>query len=255
MLPRIVSEPLWSAGVVEYSEFGHLVRSGEAVDLLASEYDRRNDYPNFEMCKQMALEAILARLKDGFLKAWTTTCSIDSSRDTGAVSESQIIATWDFHHHNGLPAEVPFEFWAHFHYAGPDRRKFDPVTGDFRFSYTDEDYSSRVGGAYSVFFDARGLPSLAVPSWHGPVNAPFPNVPVTAPVSQGTKGRPPANWWPDFAEELAVFVHDNGPPETQEALIARVLDALAKQGKPEPGRTQIQPVIRRLFDRIGKAGK
>lgn len=232
-----------------------LVPAGDVFELLAGQYDRRNDYANFDVCRQVALETLLARLRDGYLSAWSTTSHIDSTLDTGPTSLDQIISTWDFHRHTGFPAEVPREFWAHFHYAGADNRTFDPVAGDFRFSYLDGEYSQREGSAYGVFFDPRGLPAVAVPSWHGPVENTFQRqVPETITPPTG-KGRPPANWWPAFAEELAFYIHENGRPETQEALIAAVFDALARQGKPEPSRTQVQPVVRQLLDRLGKAGK
>jgi hypothetical protein len=232
-----------------------LVPAGDVLELLAGEYDRRNDYANFDVCKLAALDTLLARLRDGYLKAWSTACNIDSTLDTGPTSIDQLIATWDFHRHDGSPAEVPREFWMHFHYAGGDRRAFDPVAGDFRFTYTDGEYSQREGSAYGVFFDPRGLPAVAVPSWHGPVENTFQRQVAPTVGTQSGKGRPPATWWPAFAEELAFYIHEHGRPETQEALIAAVFDALARQGKPEPSRTQVQPVVRQLLDRLGKAGK
>ena len=81
------------------------------------------------------------------------------------------------------------------------------------------------------------------------------------PLSEGpaagseTRGRKPANWWPAFAEHLAVFIHDNGMPDSQSALIAGVQAAMVADGKDEPSRSQIQPVIKAVFDRIGQAGK
>lgn len=232
-----------------------LVPAGEAFELLAREYDRRDDYANFEVCRQVALETLLARLRDGYLIAWSTVCSIDSTLDTGPVSPDQIIAKWDFHRHIGPPTEIPNEFWMHFHCAGANNRAFDWIAGDFRFEYVDGEYANREGSAYAVCFDPRGLPPIAVPSWHGPVDTPPQRSVVKALTPQTGKGRPPANWWPDFAEELAFFIHENGVPETQEALIEGVFTALAKRGKSEPSRTQIQPVVRQLLTRLGGAGK
>jgi hypothetical protein len=72
-------------------------------------------------------------------------------------------------------------------------------------------------------------------------------------------GRPPAKWWPDFAEELALFVHENGVPEGQghdgqSAMIDAIFARLAKRGKSEPGRGTIQPVINAVLRRIRSAG-
>jgi len=68
------------------------------------------------------------------------------------------------------------------------------------------------------------------------------------------RGRPPANWWPDFTRELVIDIHENGMPENQSALIARVQARFSNAGKPEPSRSQIQPVIREIFAAIGPAG-
>lgn len=67
-------------------------------------------------------------------------------------------------------------------------------------------------------------------------------------------GRAPANWWPDFAREVVIEIHENGLPETQSALIAKVQARFSNAGKPEPSRSQIQPVIREIFAAIGPAG-
>ena len=129
------------------------------------------------------------------------------------------------------------------------------MAADFRFAYMDSEYSYREGSAYAVFFDPTGLPAVAVPSWHDRIESTHIDKILPSQRSHGSRGRPPAIWWPDFAEELAFYIHENGVPETQEALMKAVFDALAKQGKPEPSRTQVQPVVRQLLDRLGKAGK
>lgn len=233
-----------------------LVPAGEVLDFLAREHDRRSTYANFDVCRKVALETLLARLRDGHLDAWSTSCGIDSTIDTGSVSLEQIISSWDFYKHSGFPKKVPWDFWAHFHYATEDKRSFDQVANDFRFGYVDETYSMRDGYAYSVYFDPRGLPSGSIPSWHGSTQvAPLHPISELNSPPKVSKGRPSANWWPDFAEELAHEIHQNGMPETQEALIKRVFDAIAERGGIEPSRTQIQPVIRSLFGRLTEAGK
>lgn len=70
-----------------------------------------------------------------------------------------------------------------------------------------------------------------------------------------SSGRPPASWWQEFAAELAILIHSEGLPDTQETLIGRVQTAFAVQGKEEPSRAAIQPVIREIFARLGPAGK
>lgn len=71
-------------------------------------------------------------------------------------------------------------------------------------------------------------------------------------------GRPPANWWPDFAEELAVYVHVCGMPEGEEhggqsAVIDAICERLTLAGKAEPTRSTVQPVVNRVLKRIRSA--
>lgn len=61
------------------------------------------------------------------------------------------------------------------------------------------------------------------------------------------RGRRPANWWPAFAEELAIYLHDQGPPpgegsEGSEQVIEAVLARLSDRDITA-NRTSIQPVV------------
>jgi hypothetical protein len=74
------------------------------------------------------------------------------------------------------------------------------------------------------------------------------------------RGRPAANWWPAFAEELALTIHEEGIPEGaghvgQSELLDRVCTRLSLSGKPEPSRTTVQPVINAVLKRLRSAGK
>ncbi|WP_338242206.1 hypothetical protein [Aurantiacibacter hainanensis] len=78
-------------------------------------------------------------------------------------------------------------------------------------------------------------------------------------ATQG-RGRSAAKWWPDFAEELSVYIHEEGIPEGsghegQSALIDAVFERLVAAGKTEPGRATVQPVINAVLQRIRSAGK
>jgi len=87
---------------------------------------------------------------------------------------------------------------------------------------------------------------------------------LAAPAIEGTGeirsgGRRAAKWWPDFAEELAVYLHDFGLPDGhghdgQSEVVKAVFDRLAAAGKPEPGRSAVQPVINAVLERIRSAG-
>ncbi|MGE4430768.1 MAG: hypothetical protein AB7E05_08525 [Sphingobium sp.] len=220
-----------------------LVSAGDVFDLLAREYDRRGDYADYEVCKRVALDMLLARLKDGALEAWSTRCS------------------WDSYHKEGCPEKVPQEFWSHFFYAGPNCRSFDPVSGDFRFSYMGDDLSDRDGSAYAVFFDPQGLPGIAVPRWNAAVDkAPKKTETAEARNTSGVKGRPPANWWPAFAEELAIYCLEEGLPggegtDGQSDVIEAIFRRMAEKGESEPSRTTVQPVINAILRRWRSAGK
>lgn len=240
--------------------YERLVSARDVFDLLVREYDRQGNHNSFENCKRAALAALLDRLKGGYLDAWSTTSDINSSIDTGTISEGEIVSTWDFHHHSGFPEKLPVEFWAHFFNADDDSRSFDPITGDFRFGYLDFEYSSRTGIAFDVWFDPRGLPSCSVPTWPT-ANQLDKNTSVDPLLaSRGGKGRPPANWWPAFAEELAVYINDYGFPagvgqEGQSKIIDDLFARLSQRGIAEPGRTSVQPVVRAVLSRIRPAGK
>ena len=72
-------------------------------------------------------------------------------------------------------------------------------------------------------------------------------------------GRKPANWWPGFAEELAVYIHDNGIPpgsgaDGQSQIITAIQTLLSEAGKEEASRTSIQPVVTAVLTRMRSAG-
>jgi hypothetical protein len=241
-----------------------LIPSGAALDSLAREHDRRGTYADYEVCLRVAAETLIARLRDGFLKAWAPNCSIDSSHDTGAPRPGMIISQSDFYR-SSKPSPVPIQFWLHYHDAGENYRAFDPVSGDFRFTYSDCEYSLREGAAYGVHFERQGLPPLAVPppEWIAsfvPLDGKVQSESEPLPISNATsKGRKPANWWPAFAEELAAYIHDTGLPvgdgrDGQTEVIDTIFARMVEQGKPEPSRTQVQPVINAVLTRLRSAG-
>jgi len=85
---------------------------------------------------------------------------------------------------------------------------------------------------------------------------------ISAPLPETTRrmGRKPANWWPDFAEELAAYIHDDGLPkgvdtEGQDEVIKAIFGRMAETGKAEPSRTQVQPVVNAVLRRLRAAGK
>lgn len=230
--------------------FERLVPAGEAIELLAKEHDRRGIHSNWSACLDAAHDTILGRLLAGHLVAYAEKCEIDCD-NPAAPPPGEVVREEDFFRGSAV-CRIPLAFWCHYHNTIAPRRKFDVISSDFSFTmFGDEwdDYRFRTGGAYSVTFDRKGLPAAAVPAWEANFGS---SIAIDAPKEN--RGRKPANWWPDFAEELAFYIHEKGRPETQEALIAAVFDGLARQGRPEPSRTQVQPVVRQLLDRLAKAG-
>jgi len=79
------------------------------------------------------------------------------------------------------------------------------------------------------------------------------------PEARTWRGRKPAAWWPAFAEELAIHIHENGIPEGtgsdgQGEIINALLQRLADRGH-DASRTTIQPVIQSVIARLRAAGK
>lgn len=229
-----------------------LVPAGDAFELLARAYDRHSGGGEFKACQERAVDALARRLSDGVLKAWATRCTIDSSRDTTPHQGGQIIATYDFHHSDGI-ALVPNEFWSHFQSAQGEVRRFDPVTGEFTFHYNDFAYSRRFGSAYDVHFESDGLPQVAAPTsnWSHPSIETVERPGDEKPAKKEKRGRKPAPWWADFAEELVVHIHENGFPESRDALFNAVSESLAAQGRKEPGSTAGKDVISNIWARLG----
>lgn len=87
--------------------------------------------------------------------------------------------------------------------------------------------------AYGVEFNVEDMRRL------------YPNVQIDEGRSRA--GRQPAHWWPAFAEELAIYLHDEGPPpgigsEGSEQVIDAVLARLSDRDITA-SRTSIQPVV------------
>lgn len=203
----------------------------EVIEALARRYDISNRYADFEVCVRVAEDTVMARLVAGHL--------------------SSIASYLHYCQAEQYPLEVrdgavPAAFWRDWKAAHEFDRESDWFVGDFRYEHgSDWTEEECWGKAFGVKLDATAFPGLelARPMESG-----------EAISNHAAKGRKPANWWPDFAEELAVYIHEHGMPKTQEALISGVQTALVEQGKAEPSRAQIQPVIRALFVRLSEAG-
>lgn len=100
---------------------------------------------------------------------------------------------------------------------------------------------------------------MAIAGWGDPKNDNAEPLVAIAQPPTGNSGRRRADWWPDFAEELAVYMHEMGVPEGygqqgQSAMIDEIFRRLNTRGKNEPGRTSVQPVVHAVLARLRQGG-
>jgi len=144
--------------------------------------------------------------------------------------------------------ELPKAFWwANGH--GALDSNWD--SGDFS-TWIDKKYHWQ---AFGVEFGRQGIEAMLAPL--------VPDLAIiasalTVPPKAMSGGRRPANWWPDFAEELAVYIHDEGLPpgndaDGQNGVIDAVFKRMNERGKQEGGRTTVQPVVAAVLRRARSA--
>jgi hypothetical protein len=65
-------------------------------------------------------------------------------------------------------------------------------------------------------------------------------------------GRPPGNWWSDFAEELTIYLYEGEfSAATPVAQVSKaVLDRMAERGCEAPDPQTVGPTVRRVLDRL-----
>lgn len=224
-----------------------------AFEALRKQYEAFNYYADDESCWKAASEALLRRLQSGQLPS--RAASLGEEWDYAFDMEPDAPPSRDA---NGM-IPVPGSFWAAFTASKPVHREWDWLAGDFEFKVFAADGRSGWGNngrgaAIGLEIDANHFPQFSWP-------LPDSDKDMQAPQSTGQRhgGRPAANWWPDFAEELAVYIHENGIPEGQghdgqSTLIDAVFARMAEQGKPEPGRGTVQTVMNAVLRRIRSAG-
>jgi hypothetical protein len=132
------------------------------------------------------------------------------------------------------------------------------VSGDFS-TWIDSRFHWQ---AFGVEFGRRAVEAMLPPKTAPLVEArPVdPNSTFESAATSAPRGRRPAKWWADFAEELAVYLHENGIPagidtEGQSEVIEAVNTRLASSGKNEADRTTVQPVVNAVLIRIRSADK
>lgn len=139
------------------------------------------------------------------------------------------------------------------------RHDWDPANSSFSYAarhggWIDEDYLEEWFSAWDIEAWPRFLTETVPNAIDYSVDVFGASKPTAA------RGRSAAKWWPDFAEELALTVYEEGIPEGtghegQSDLLDKVFARLSAAGKPEPSRTTVQPVINAVLARIRSAGK
>ena len=101
-----------------------------------------------------------------------------------------------------------------------------------------------------------GRPELAALADRLPESTqlPAPTLSDAAPPDKHRGGRKAAHWWPDFAEELTVYIYESGLPpgdgtEGQSVVINAVFERMVKRGLAEPGRSAVQGAVSNVLKR------
>ncbi|NML93053.1 hypothetical protein [Novosphingobium olei] len=222
-----------------------------AFEALRKQYEAANYYADDEVCWKAASDALLRRLQSGQLPSRASLLTEDWDNSFEIEPEPPLRRDAD-----GM-FPVPLTFWAGFAAAFPIRKEWDWLAGDFEFKVDGKRTGwgeNGSGSALGLEVDANQLPHF---SWPRPSDERA-GESVPSPVQRGG-GRPAANWWPDFAEELAIYIHETGIPEGQghdgqSTIIDAVFARMSERKKTEPGRGTVQPVVNAILRRLRSAG-
>lgn len=233
-------------------DLSNFMRSSDAYDEIAKIYDRN---PQAEIP-----EAILRRLSSGALKSLATgagrfmvrTVIFELYLDAPRIVDWQQIDISDGY--------ISDEFWHNL--ANATFRVMDWVLGDFSFDTPDAR-----GHAHGVMFERCGVEAIIghkLPAEADPMPCEAligANAVQSIDSPQGeTRGRPVAEWWPDFVAELAAFASEGMLPpgighQGQSNVFKEVSARLVARGLREPDRTQTQDAINAVLRRFRLAGK
>jgi len=217
------------------------ITPADAVEALARLHDLSGRYANYDVCVRAAEETILERLAEGQI------CTIASLIRFQVPSDSPFDPPTEFRNQG-----APNSFWKNWAWSRIFDREVDWITGDFRYDYNKQydDYDCW-GKAFSVKFDRKCLPWIEDSMSGDKIS---PDKPLSA-----KRGRSLAEWWPDFVAELVAYTHNPGLPEGighqgQSQVINDIGERLAKHGKEEPSRTQVQETVNAVLRRMRSAG-
>lgn len=203
----------------------------------------------------------LKRLSNGTLVAWSADWEFSKTENIYQIDENDELFSpeplWRESCLNRYSA-VPQAFWEAYESATVASRSFDPVFNHFEFSILESksfpwepNTDLMKGKASSVSIGLQGV----VPTHKGiqPVN-------ISAEKTRSILGRKPANWWRDFAIDLAVYVGSVGIPDGEDTdgqsiVIEAVQTRMNVRGVPEASRASIQPVVNEVLKQIRAARK
>jgi len=227
------------------------VNPAEAVQSLARLHDLSGRFADFDVCLNAAEETVLARLASGQVPTRASFVEYTSTEEFLVTKTDEA---------------VPETFWRSWVAARPIEREADWIVGDFRYDHG-ADWSDFPcwGKAFGVAFEVSALPWMdacqvapedlsRIVELESALDE-MTTSQTSALPSRSGKGRPAANWWPAFAEELAVYLHDSGPPqgtgtEGQSEMLAVIFRRMNERGHGEPSRSTVQPVINAVLQRV-----
>lgn len=215
-----------------------------ALSRLRKQYEAAEIFANDEICVQAATDTLIRRLRSGQLPSRASSYKFfeEFAPDDESPPRPQDADGY---------YTVPSSFWAALASCNHLSREEDWVAGDFEYRH-DEAYNTHEGSVIGLELDGRKLPVA-----HSELTEP--NGSSERKSFDGKSGgRPAAKWWADFAEELVVYVYENGLPEGvghdgQSELIDAIFARMTEQGKTEGGRGTVQPVINAVLDRLRSA--
>jgi hypothetical protein len=218
-----------------------------AFNRLRKQYEAAEVFADEEVCFRVAADTLIRRLRAGQLPSRAAHCHLyeEAPPPDDEKPQSQKTDIDGYH-------MVPASFWASFSACRAQSREQDWISGDFEF-HEDSEFFGHGGSVIGLELDERHLPLEPLGS------LPLIKGNESELTAAKAGGRPPAKWWADFAEELAVYVHENGLPEGkghegQSEVIDAIFARMNERGKKEPGRPTVQPVINAVLRRIRSAG-
>jgi hypothetical protein len=237
-LPRLLIGVLAEGKVNQFQDQWR--PASDAVNLLTSKGYELDD----------AREIVLEMLATGLMMAKTRSNGFYFRKCCGGYIENINIRATDV---------IPMEFWVECAQPWAFRDlswNFNVFAFDGRRAGVKNGY---YGSAYDVVVDITPVESI---------KEIIPSLPVRPPHSSNwrsqndgrTRGRPAANWWPDFAEELAMYCLIDELPlgegtDGQSEVIETIFRRMAERGKQEPSRSSVQPVINAVLRRFRSAEK